>query len=121
MTYDLQPVSFTRPSSGRPSLTITFRLPSGTGTNPIHPATGLQLSFANKDHEPFLERLTPRDVETLGEGEEAAEAGTLCTVTVAAAQMPRFPDGDADTEVRLHAWRGERWLGTWAVGTVSGL
>ncbi len=138
-SYNLEPVSFKAPTDAAPFLTASFRLPStDNGTtaprSSIHPATGLQLSFVNNDHEVFLERLTARDVETTtstssgtssggGGGGGPAAGARLCSLRVPAREIPRlrFRAPAAETDVRLHAWKGEKWLGSWSVGTLTGL
>ncbi len=131
-SYDLQPVSFEAPTDTRPFMRVSFRLPStprnNSAASAIYPATGLQLSFANNGHEPFMGRLTARDVEIL-EGDDATSSSgsagepRLCSFRIPSGEIPRFAFEGAgpETEVRLHAWRGEKWLGTWPVGKLTGL
>lgn len=99
-----------------------------TDGNKQYPASGLQFSFAHPstDQEIFLERITARDVQHTESG--------LCTVLLGKEDVPRYAirrgntadaDADADAEaeevvVKLHAWKGEKHLGAWEVGTLSG-
>lgn len=87
-----------------------------------YPASNLQLSFArpSDNQEIFLEkRITVHDVQHSVTG--------LCTVLVEKENVPRYavkemPAGGEEDEVlvRLHAWKGERHLGAWEVGRLSG-
>lgn len=87
---------------------------------PQFPASGLQLSFERPDcdQEIFVERITARDVQ-------ASKSG-LCTVSLPKDEMPKYavPKGREDTVgdvvVKLHAWKGERHLGAWEMGRLSG-
>lgn len=104
-------------------LPITQGMLLGRTTNtqvPQFPASGLQLSFERPDcdQEIFVERITARDVQ-------ASESG-LCTVSLPKDDMPKYavPKGREDTVgdvvVKLHAWKGERHLGAWEMGRLSG-
>lgn len=84
-----------------------------------YPASNLQLSFQrpSNDQEIFLERITARDVQH-------SDAG-LCTVLLEKDNVPRYAAKEAkeleeDVLVKLHAWRGEKHLGAWEVGRLSG-
>lgn len=87
---------------------------------PQYPASGLQLSFERRDcqQEIFVERITAREVQS-------SESG-LCTVSLAKEDMPKYAvrkgleDSVCDVIVKLHAWKGERHLGAWEVGKLSG-
>ncbi len=126
-TFTLEPVSFDAPSATRHGMKVGFRAPansssSGRSNNsnnrsPIHPATALQFSFRNECNEVFVERLTPRDI-----AEDEEDEG-LYLVRLPASQIPRFkPHAHAhsqtDFDVFMHAWRGEKLLGSWVVGTI---
>lgn len=90
-----------------------------------YPASGLQFSFArpSDDQEIFLERITARDVQQ-------GEAG-LCTVLLGKEEVPRYAirrrrwgeqqqQQGEEVLVKLHAWKGEKHLGAWEVGRLSG-
>lgn len=121
--FILEPKSFTPPTSRQP-LRISFTTSShGTGGNPIHPATRLQLSYsfgggAVHIFSPVV--ITPRDVDAR---DDDGEDG-VCSIAVARADMPlaRVPEGASRVaEVTLHAWRADRLLGSRVVGEVEGL
>jgi len=113
--YTIDDIAFNPPTATRHFMGIAFRVPSSesVGTNPIHPATGLQLSFrAADDTEMFLERMAPREV--------AADESGACSVRVAEGDIPRFSRPDrTEVDVILHAWKGEKHLGSWEVGKFS--
>jgi len=109
--YVLEPVSFSAPRGARP-LTITFRVPGGDSGSgkPLAPANALQVSVGDA----FLARRPASDVE--------GRPGGVFALQEPAAAVPRFrvPAAVGDgLEVKLHAWRGERWLGTWCVGELG--
>lgn len=111
------------PSRTPATLPVNRGIISGEISNtsiPQYPASGLQLSFGRPDcdQEIFVERITARDVQS-------SESG-LCTVSLPKDEMPKYtvPKGREDTVndvvVKLHAWKGERHLGAWEVGRLSG-
>ncbi len=115
-TYNIEPVSFVGPTARERSLKISFRAPNTVegNSNPIHPATALQLSFRNDDNEVFIDRLTPRDISVDDD---------LCWLHIDNDTVPQFKHRPAapaqeDFDVVLHAWRGEKLLGSWVVGRI---
>ena len=85
---------------------------------PQYPATGLQVSLENNDQSIFLERLTSRDIIT-----DESNPGVL-SFRIPKAEVPRFNRRNRDplnstTAVKVHAWQGEKWLGSWDVGTLG--
>ncbi|ROV96697.1 hypothetical protein VSDG_05524 [Cytospora chrysosperma] len=120
--YTLHPESLITPSQLSPYLTVSFRR-GVESRDPIYPASGLQLSFEHPDdhREVFTGRLAAGDVR-------AADCG-LCTVNLPAGDVPKYGtvrrglEGSGvlrDVVVRLHAWKGDRHLGVWEVGTLGG-
>jgi len=118
---DLSDLSISKPKQGHKTVKLHFRT-SATGDmkGPIHPASGLQTSFKAGEGEVFSpDRLTLRDISVGADG--------LCTVE---ARVPYFNVGDyrmgepgpapPDTTVRIHAWHGERFIGTWEAGRIRG-
>jgi hypothetical protein len=108
-SFALEPVSFTPKSD---AMRLSFRLPSASSSPPsarISPATALQFSFANGGFEAFAERLTARDV-SVDDG--------LCHVQLPGSEIPKFTSPAGQTSVSVHAWKGEKWLGKWEVGTL---
>ncbi len=113
-SYTIEPVSLTGPTASRPVLAITFRVPSPRERDALHPATGLQVSFTDGVVDMFVERLTARDVEVVD-----ADDG-LCRVVIGQQDLPRArTEAGADFDVRLHAWKGEKWLGSWDAGKIA--
>jgi hypothetical protein len=111
--YALTPQTFLPPTSTRP-LTVAFTLPSTNAQGTLFPATGLQVSIADV----FLDRVTERDVEVT---DGSVEGISRCTLRVP--HLPRFRGGSVSTtgqyEVKLHAWKGEKLLGSWKVGDLG--
>ncbi|ROV97159.1 hypothetical protein VPNG_08816 [Cytospora leucostoma] len=114
--YTLQPETLINPHQFSPYLTVSFRRGVESKT-PIHPATGLEFSFEQPDdhREVFTGRLSARDVRSTDDG--------LCTINLPEGDIPKFALKGGRTDdivVKLHAWKGERHLGVWEVGTLSG-
>lgn len=65
--------------------------------------------MANGGHEVFTDRLTPRDV-SVNDG--------LCHVQLPSSDIPKFANPADQTMVTVHAWKGQKWLGKWEVGTL---
>lgn len=107
------------PNKFSPFLSVSFRR-GVESRDPIFPASGLQLSFERPecDQEIFVERFAACDVHS-------SESG-LCTVSLPKHDMPKYsvPKGReatvGDVVVKLHAWKGDRHLGAWEVGRLSG-
>ena len=115
-SYHLEPVSMSAPTAEKRFLDVAFRLPSGGARDSIYPATGLQVSVCDtaRDMEVFLERATSRNVVVHG-----ADA-TLRSLRIPESEVPRmYHAAAASLTVKLHAWRGEKWLGTWELGTLE--
>ena len=130
--------SFITPSADR-ALRVGFST-SSTSSNPIFPATYLQLSYRwGYDNEMFSpEIITPRDLvpDTSGNGvqyisvpfkdipipavsrERVAmmKAGMSCNADDSDAAKERIIH---DAEVVLHAWKDLRYLNSWKVGHIS--
>ncbi|EOO01615.1 hypothetical protein UCRPA7_2857 [Phaeoacremonium minimum UCRPA7] len=117
-SYELTPQAFTAPTDAIPYMTVTFRVPQSSARrdrdDPIFPASGLQLSLENNRREAFLEeRLTARDL---------GASGGVCVARVPAGEIPQFrgPEwADQTVVVKMHAWKGEKWLGSWEVGRME--
>lgn len=99
--------------------TLTLHKATRTNSkNSQYPASNLQLSFVrpSNEQEIFLERITTGDIQHSVTG--------LCTVLVGKEDVPRYAvkemPSDDEVLVRLHAWKGERHLGAWEVGKLSG-
>ncbi len=115
--YELEPVSLSAPTTGKPFLGVTFRLPPST-RNSIHPATGLQLSIENKelDLEAFMERVTDRDV-TINEADATLRSFQISESTIPPAWPPAWRTqlhGRSDCQAPRMAGREmARKLGGW--------
>ena len=112
INYAFEPISLTPPRVEDGPLVIAFRLPPGkSARNPIAPATALQVSIGHV----FLERQTARDVEPRenAEGEFVLRQGGLPKITCLE------HSGHNDVDVTVHAWKGEKWLGSWEVGRLG--
>lgn len=104
---------------------IGFRAPY-SDRSPIHPATALQLSIRNQSMEIFMDRLVPRDIDEAepggvdGDGDDDNNSGRLCVVRTPLADIPRvkYNPTHVEFDVVMHAWRGEKYLGSWVVGTI---
>ncbi|KAI1843659.1 hypothetical protein JX265_008511 [Neoarthrinium moseri] len=109
-TLSLEPVSFS--SSVNNDIAFSFRVASELPPRekPLDVATSLQFEFMNSEHEVFAERLTARDVVINEDG--------LRHVQLSGAHVPRFQNSVNDTTVILHAWKGQKWLGKWELGTL---
>ena len=116
---DLSDLSISKPKEGHKMVKLHFRT-STTGKTPIHPASGLQTSFQAGESEIFSpDRLTLRDISVGADG--------VCTVET---RVPYFKVGNykigesgpapPDTTVRIHAWQGERFIGSWEAGQIRG-
>ncbi|KAJ2966105.1 hypothetical protein NQ176_g10304 [Zarea fungicola] len=105
-------------------LFFTLSLPGAQEKNPLHPATHLQLTFAYAGTgEIFVPNLImPGD---LTESTSAGDAqSTLYNVEISPRDIARVKvnEGESpDAEVRLYAWRKEKLLGKWVIGTIKGL
>lgn len=119
--FVLEPVSHLGPSASASYLQVSFRLPGSSvrhADDLLHPASGLQLSFENGDHEAFTERLTTRDVLV-----SDTDSG-LYSIRVPETDIPKFQargagPTTAGTTIKLHAWQGEKLLGSWNVGDLE--
>lgn len=104
-------------------LTFIISLPCARDTDPLYPATHLQLTYNFEGTgEVFIpDVITSRDlVDSCSEG----ETEKLYRAQAAPAQIPRPKVNEGatgDAEVFLYAWRREKLLGKWSVGCVQGL
>ncbi|KAK0390838.1 hypothetical protein NLU13_0341 [Sarocladium strictum] len=87
--------------------------------NPIAPATYLQLSF-DFGHEclvfPEEGMFTPRDIVPAPRGQDAGGEEAFM-VRMNRTGVPK--SGDANPEVKMYAWKGEKMLGSWVVGRLG--
>ncbi|KAK2603099.1 hypothetical protein N8I77_009581 [Diaporthe amygdali] len=105
-------------------LSFTISLPSARDTDPLYPATHLQLSYNFEGTgEVFIpDVIKSQDVKV--EASSEAESERLYVVRSPADQIPRAKVNEGATsaaEVRVYAWRGEKLLGKWSVGRIEGL
>ena len=113
---------------------VTFTTTS-RGKNPIYPATYVQLSWTYAGEEMFVDNVyTARDIDEENEGENSSsdiensdESGgrsqRLYSLTIPQENIARKmckPEEGRDAQVKLYAWRGEKLLGQWELGTVEG-
>jgi hypothetical protein len=96
-------------------LRVMFHTSSLREADPLYPATGLQVAFCHGETEAYTpERLVAREVDVSDDG--------TCSILVAG--MPRFAHRNANPEartlVKVHAWKGEKLLGSWVAGSVKG-
>ncbi|KAK2594564.1 hypothetical protein QQS21_007736 [Conoideocrella luteorostrata] len=115
-TLAITPTSFTPPSDRHDSLRISFTT-SADGSNPIFPATYLQLSYRFGDsQEIFGEIFTPRDIVGDASGNGTYHVGVpFKDVPIAKVNS----EADLDAEVKLHAWKDEKYLDSWVVGEIK--
>lgn len=103
-------------------LCFTVSLPSARDTDPLYPATHLQLSynFEGTGNVFIPDVITSRDLAESASGAETS----LYEVQTPADKVPRAKvnEGAPSTaEICVYAWRGEKLLGKWTVGQVEGL
>ncbi len=113
-SFHLSSITLAPTSASSDRLRVSFRT-SSRGGDPLYPATGLQFAFHHGEDEVFAaDRLVSRDVAVADDGS--------CSVLVDGVPMFRHcsPDSAAQTLVRVHAWQGERHLGSWDVGRIQG-
>lgn len=103
-------------------LCFTVSLPSSRDTDPLYPATHLQLSYHFEGSgEVFIpDVITSRDLLKSGSQDEPH----LYEVQTPADKVPRAKVNEgapSAAEVYVYAWRGEKLLGKWNAGRVEGL
>lgn len=103
-------------------LCFTVSLSSARDTNPLYPASHLQLSyFYESSGEIFIPNvITSKDLVNVGTEAEP----NLYEIQAPAEEIPRAKVNDGTTstaEVRVYAWKGEKLLGKWVVGQVESL
>lgn len=103
-------------------LCFTVLLPSARDTDPLYPATHLQLSYNFEGSgEVFIpDVISSRDLRKHGSEAEP----NLYEVQTPADKVPRAKVNEgapSAAEVCVYAWRGEKLLGKWTVGRVEGL
>lgn len=104
-------------------LTFIVSLPSARDTDPLYPATHLQLSYKFEGTgDVFIpDVITSRDL-VRSDSEDGTEK--FYSVQSSANQIPRPKVNEgatSDAEVFVYAWRREKLLGKWSVGCVQGL
>ena len=131
-SFALEPLTFTPPTPDNTNpLKLIFRILPSSGNNPsdpLHPATALQFSFDNGLHEVFGERLTARDITLPSSNSPGAagvgNVGSRYEIQIPGREVPRFAETPeeqaADVVVRVHSWKGEKLLGRWEVGCITG-
>lgn len=97
-------------------------LPAARDSNPLYPATHLQLSFKfDGTGEVFIpDFVTPGDLARA----DREALSNLYEVELSANNVPRpkvNEGASSAAEIFVYAWRGERLLGKWTVGRVEGL
>lgn len=104
-------------------LIFIISLPCSRVTDPLYPATHLQLSYKFEGSgDVFVpDVITSQDLVRSG-----SEDGTekLYSVQLAPKQIPRpkvNKGATSDAEVFVYAWRREKLLGRWTVGCIQGL
>lgn len=103
-------------------LCFNVSLPSARSSDPLYPATHLQLSYNFEGSgEVFLpDVITSRDLlKSISEAEP-----NLYEVQTPADKVPRAKVNEgapSAAEVYVYAWRGEKLLGKWTVGRAEGL
>ncbi|OAA31977.1 hypothetical protein AAL_01309 [Moelleriella libera RCEF 2490] len=105
------------PDAATSPLRLTVRLPSALDTDLLYPATHLQLSYAfSAGTEIFAPAaITSRDI---------MQSGGEYLIQSPPGDIPRAKVKTGMTSaagVRVHAWRGDKLLGTWVVGRIEGL
>jgi len=127
-------------------LTVALRLPSARPQDPLYPATHLQLIYdfagtgqhfvtdpiRSEDLAPLLVESTSTSTSVGGQVDDEAAAAAeperppllLYVAEVHPAEVARVkvnPGQTSDATVLLDAWRREKRLGRWSVGTIHGL
>ncbi|KAL1880071.1 hypothetical protein Daus18300_001434 [Diaporthe australafricana] len=114
-------------------LCFTVSLPCARDTDPLYPATHVQLTYKFEGTgEIFIPNvITSRDlekassIEVEAEAEVGGQAGENVYVVQAPQQevpRPKVNEGaPSAAEVSAYAWRGEKLLGKWSVGRIEGL
>lgn len=110
-------------------LRFTVCLPCARDTDPLYPASHLQLTYKfESTGEVFIPNvITSRDLVKTSGSEAEAEGQTeenLYVVQAPAREVPRPKVNEgapSAAEVSAYAWRGEKLLGKWSVGRVEGL
>ena len=124
MSLDLTTVSFSAPSETAP-LRVSFKTTSSHQSNPIYPATQLQLSYRQDCGTEIFRAQTWSVKDIVRSGTSVAsddesdgdESNTVYSITCLPAE--KFAINAAGTlEVRLHAWRREKVIGGWTVGKI---
>lgn len=110
------------PAAATSPLCFTVSLPSGRDTDPLYPATHLQLTYNFEGTgEIFIpDVVTSRDLIKSADDTEP----NLYEVRTPADKVPRAKVNEgapSAAEVSAYAWRGEKLLGKWTVGRVEGL
>lgn len=103
-------------------LSFTVSLSSPRETDPLYPATHLQLAYNYKGTgEIFVPSfITAKDLIKSSTDEEP----NLYTIQVPPNDIPRAKvssGGTSTAEVTVYAWRGEKLLGQWDVGRIERL
>jgi hypothetical protein len=112
----LQILSLTPPTPHSRTLLATFlptpaSNPTADSSNMLNPSTSLSFEFRNGGQEVFLDRITHRELAVQDDGSIVA---TVPNVPV----FKRDEEGnERATEVRMYAWKGEKLLGEWDVGS----
>jgi len=92
---------------------LSFSAPSPALTTTLQPCTSLpksttiSFSFHNGEHEVFGDRITNRELLFRDDG------AVVATVN----KVPAFTTPVGETGVRMYAWKGERLIGEWEVGS----
>lgn len=104
-------------------LQFTLSLPGARPTNPLHPATHIQLTYTypNSGEVYLPHSIMPSDLVRADAGDERS---TLYDVELGPKDIARAKvnEGESpDAEVKVYVWRNEKLLGKWTVGIIKGL
>ena len=110
------------PAAATSPLLFSLHLPNTRPKNPLYPASHLQAVFTFEGTGTiYLPRvLTSKDLDP----EEEDETSNLYATSIPAPEIPRVKVNEGASTaatVSLFAWKGEKLLGKWDVGTVEGV
>lgn len=121
---DAVPTDFHSPLQPSPlaptsPMTITLSLSPIRASDPLHPATHLQLAYTYKGTGDIFmpDVITAKDLLT-------TDDEGVFMLEVQGKDIPRAKvssGGMSAAVVNLYAWKGEKLLGRWQVGTIEGL
>lgn len=102
------------------ALSVTVSLPNGRDTNALYPATHLQISYS---YSPMSCQIFSPKVITSNDLIRCDSDPSLYSIEIPDSEVPRikYPAaGDSHVaEVHVHAWKGEKNLGSWRLGQIE--